>query len=199
MKKLNALLLALLILGISAPVFAQDEAPAEPAATEEVAAAADDEAKPEEAAPEEAPAEEAEEAAPEEAPAEEAEAPKSEVKSALGSLLVQVIEVLTVVLMLLAGWLTKKGITFVEKKTKVDIPAKYEDMLAGWAGKSVSYAAEKAHQYAVEKGEKMKGPDKLEAALGFGLSLAEEHGVTDLGKEKLVKYIESKLGESRDA
>ena len=45
----------------------------------------------------------------------------------------------------------------------------------------------------------MKGPEKLEAALGFGLALADEHGITDLGKEKLIKYIESKLGETREA
>lgn len=205
MKKLQALLLALLLLGGVAPVFAQDAADAAPVATEEAADAPEEADKPDsesaEAGKEEAAEgpEEGEEAATSDEGGEEAPAAKSEVKSALGGLLVQIIELLGIILGLLAAWLMKKGITYVEKKTKVDIPAKYEEMLAEWAGKAVNYASEKAHQFAVEKGEKMKGPDKLEAALGFGMALAEEHGVTKLGKEKLVKYIESKLGETREA
>jgi hypothetical protein len=116
----------------------------------------------------------------------------------LSRVLGHAIELLASILMILMGLLAKKATTFFERKTKIDIPAKQEEMIAAWAGKAVTYGKEKAHQFRKEKGEKMKGPDKLEHALSFGLSLAEEHGLPDLAKDKLTKYIEAKLGEERE-
>ena len=109
------------------------------------------------------------------------------------------IEIIATILLLLATWATKKAVTYFEKKTNIDVPAATEAMIADWAGRAVNYAEEKAHQYKSSKKRKMKGPDKLEAALSFGLALAEQHKLPDLAKDKLEAYIESKLGEIRNA
>jgi len=118
---------------------------------------------------------------------------------ALSRVMTHVIELMATLLMVLMTALIGKATSYFTKKTKIEIPAKTEEMLASWGGKAVNYASEKAHQYNAEKGELMKGPDKLEVALGFGLSLAEEHGMADLAKEKLTKYIEAHLGEKRSS
>ena len=121
----------------------------------------------------------------------------AEPEPVLSVILGHVIEVVATALALLVAWGVRKATKYFEAKTKIDIPDKMEIMIANWASKSVDYAEEKAHQFRKAKKRKMKGPDKLEAALGFGLSLAEEHGMTELAKEKLEMYIEAKLGEKR--
>lgn len=119
--------------------------------------------------------------------------------SAFSQVMTHVIELMATLLMLLMTALIAKATSYFTKKTKIEIPAKTEEMLAVWGSKAVNYASEKAHQYNASKGETMKGPEKLEVALGFGLSLAEEHGMADLAKEKLTKYIEAHLGEKRSS
>ena len=119
--------------------------------------------------------------------------------SGVSQILSTIIEIIAAALGLLLIWLTKNGISFLEKKTKIDIPHQTEEMIADWAEKGVYYATEKAHQYLLEHGEKMKGPEKLDAALKFALSLADEHKLSTIAKEKLVKYIEARLGMDRDA
>jgi len=111
----------------------------------------------------------------------------------------QVIEIIAALLMLMVAFLTQRATSYFTKKTKIEIPAKTEETIAAWGKKAVHYASEKGHQFAAEKGEAMKGSEKLEHALGFGLGLAEEYGMTNLAKDKLTKYIESHLGESRTA
>lgn len=120
------------------------------------------------------------------------EAPAPAVASQLLEHLVEIIAAALGALLLL---LVKKAITFVEAKTKIDIPAKTEEMLYDWASRGVSYAEEKAHQVASKT--TIKGPEKLELALGFAMKLAEEHKLDQLAKEKLVKYIEAHLGTTR--
>ena len=119
--------------------------------------------------------------------------------SGVAQILNSVIEVITAALGLLLIWLTKSGISFLEKKTKIDVPQKMEDMMFGWAEMGVHYATEKAHQYLNEHGEKMKGPEKLDAALKFAMALAEEHKLSTVAREKLTRYIEARLGMNRDA
>lgn len=119
--------------------------------------------------------------------------------SAVSQILSTIIEIIAAALGVLLIWLTKNGISFLEKKTKIDIPQKTEEMIAEWAEMGIHYAVEKAHQYLKENGEKMKGPEKLDAALKFAMSLAEEHKLSAIAKEKLVKHIESRLGMERDA
>lgn len=122
-----------------------------------------------------------------------------EAPSGLSQVLTTLIDIIAAALGVLLIWLTKNGISFLEKKTKIDIPQQMEETLAEWAEMGVHYATEKAHQYLKENGEKMKGPDKLDTALSFAMSLAEEHKLSAVAKEKLVKYIEARLGMDRDA
>ena len=197
MKKLaNIMFATLVVFGVSGTAFAQPAADAP--ATEPAVDTAPDTTAPEPAA-EPAPA--PEEAAP--APAPAPEAPKAEVPAApaeqpaAARLLSYTIEAVATLLMVLIGFAVRKVSKFFHEKTKIEIPAKTEDMISAWGEKAVGYAKEKAHQYVTEKGEKMKGPDKLEVALGFGLGLAEEYGLPNLAKDKLTKYIEAHLGTTR--
>lgn len=101
------------------------------------------------------------------------------------------------ILALLANWAVLKGIKYFEGKTKIDIPAQTEAMLFSWADMGIGLAKEKSHQ-AVKKGAgKLKGPEKLEIALGFVIDLAEEHGYKNLAENKIKDYIEAKLGLDR--
>lgn len=111
--------------------------------------------------------------------------------------LLYVIQVLGGLLSLFLIWLSKKGITYFEAKTKIDIPAKTEEMIAGWADNAAGYAEEQAHKFLKKHEKKMEGPDKLEAGVSFGLALAKEYGLDTLAKDKLTKYIEARLGTKR--
>lgn len=192
MKKLITTMTVALILALSTPAFAQDfDAGAEAPAVVETA--------PAETAPQPEAVEKVESAT--EEPAEEAPAPEAadSMSPALSKLMTHVFELLGTLMMLLMTALIAKASAYFTKKTKIEIPAKTEEMIAEWGRKGVNYANEKAHQYAKEKGEAMPIPDKVEHALSFGISLAEEYGLPNLAKEKLVKYTESHLGEVRVA
>lgn len=118
--------------------------------------------------------------------------------SAAGTILEHVVELIGSVLGVGAMFLVKKVITYVEAKTRIDIPAATEDLIADWAARAAHYAEEKAYQAVQAKAPVMKGPQKLETALSFAVSLAEEHGLDQIAKDKLVKYIEAHLGTTRD-
>ena len=117
--------------------------------------------------------------------------------SAAGDVLVMILKVVFSVLGVLATWLMTKAIGYFEKKTKIDIPASMEATLAGWSEKAVNFAWEKSHQKAQEFGEKLKGSEKLELALGFVTKLVREHKLPAVAEEKLKAYIESALGMAR--
>ena len=115
---------------------------------------------------------------------------------ALSRVVDKLIEVAAGVLAILIPYVLWKVRAFVEKKTKIDIPEKTEAMLEAWAMKGLHYAKEIAHQKTKEN-ITLKGPEKLELALKFGLDLAEEHKIDKKAKEKLEKYVHAKLGEAR--
>jgi hypothetical protein len=114
---------------------------------------------------------------------------------ALQQLTGHVIEIVAAVLALLATWLTTKVGGWLQRKTGVETDV----LLDSLAAKAVNFAKEQAHKFLQEKGEKMRGPEKLELAMKFGLDLVESHGLPKAAQDKLVNYIESKLGEARDA
>ena len=118
------------------------------------------------------------------------------VSTATQEILVKVIEIVGTLLGVVATWAVWKAKSYFEKKTKIDIPEKYEALMESWAQKGVNYAKEIAHKKAKES-VIYKGPEKLELALKFGLDLAEEHKLDARAKEKLEKYIHAKLGEAR--
>jgi len=93
--------------------------------------------------------------------------------------------------------LVHKVIQYVSAKTKIDVPAKVEETIEDWARRAISYAEEKAHQANQADPNKMKGPEKMEAAVTFAMDLAQQHGLEQVAKDKLVRAIESKLGEDR--
>jgi Bacteriophage holin of superfamily 6 (Holin_LLH) len=93
--------------------------------------------------------------------------------------------------------LVHKAIKYMTAKTAVEVPAKLEETIDEWARRAINYAEEKAHQANQAKADKMKGPEKLEAAVTFAMDLAQQHGLANIAKEKLVRAIESRLGEDR--
>jgi hypothetical protein len=117
--------------------------------------------------------------------------------SAATSFLEQFIQLVGAVLAAVLIVLARKAMVYFEQKTKIDIPANTETMISDWAGKAVDYAKEKAHQYNQANPGKMRGPEKLEVALNFGLELAEQYKIADVAKDKLVKAIEAQLGSTR--
>ncbi len=103
------------------------------------------------------------------------------------------LEIVAAVVTLLATWLTHKVSGWLKAKTGVETDA----LLQGFAQKGVDYAEEKAHQFLATKNEAMKGPEKLEMALGFALALAEDNKLPAKAQAKLVSYIEARLGATR--
>jgi len=130
--------------------------------------------------------------------AQEAAKASAEVdQSAFGEILMEVVALVFSLLGLVATWLTAKGIKYFEKKTSIDVPAAYEATLAEWASKGVGLAQEKSHQQLQKLGTKLKGPEKMEVAVRFVRTMAENYGWDDIAEEKVRDYVESKLGLDR--
>lgn len=115
--------------------------------------------------------------------------------SVASQLLAHLLEITAAVVALLVAWVVKKISGWLNRKTGVETEA----LLSAWAEKGVNYATEQAHKYLKKTGDRMKGPEKLEQALQFGLMLAEENKLPQAAKDKLVSYIEAKLGADRKA
>lgn len=109
------------------------------------------------------------------------------------TILTHVIDIIAVVLSALAAWVAVKVGKWVNAKTGVEV----DGLLETYAAKGVAYAEERAHKILKEKGEKLKGPEKLELALQFAMALAEQQKLPEKAKAKLEEYIESKIGERR--
>lgn len=103
------------------------------------------------------------------------------------------VEIAAAALMLFATWAAHKVSGWLKSKTGVEV----DSLLESYAAKGVTYAEEKAHQVVSAKKKALKGPEKLEMALGFALDLAESNKLPEKAKDKLVQYIEAKLGETR--
>ena len=119
----------------------------------------------------------------------------AEPSSAAGQILLYVIEVASALLIVFLTWASAKVGGWLKAKTGIEVDA----LLDTYAAKGVAYAEEKAHQYLAEKDEKLKGSEKLEVALNFALGRAEQNKLPEKAKDKLVGYIEAKLGQERSA
>ena len=106
------------------------------------------------------------------------------------------VEIAAAVIAAVVVLLARKAMAYFEAKSKIDIPANFERMIEEWAEKGIDYAEEKAHQ-AVKKAEVLDGNTKLNVAVEFVTKLAEEHGIKEIAKDKLVSYIEARLGARR--
>jgi len=109
------------------------------------------------------------------------------------TLLNHALEIAGALLMLLATWATHKVSGLLKSKTGVEV----DSLLESFATKAVHFAEEKAHQQLSSKKKALKGPEKMEVALGFALALAEQNKLPAKAKEKMANYIEAKLGETR--
>jgi hypothetical protein len=118
-------------------------------------------------------------------------------QSILGRLMGFGLDIAAPVVTLFAMWLAHRLIKAFESKTKIDVPAKYEEMIDAWVLKGVHYAEEKGRNAIAAKGPALAGPEKLELAAGFVADLAERAGFADMAKDKIMKLVESKLSETR--
>jgi hypothetical protein len=107
------------------------------------------------------------------------------------------LQVLTPILVALAGWLAHRIVKVVESKTGIDIPDKQEAKINGWIEEGIHFAEEKSRSYIKEKANKLKGPEKLEIAGDFVMAMIEKNGWDDWAKDAIVKKIESSLGAHR--
>jgi hypothetical protein len=103
------------------------------------------------------------------------------------------IQTLAPILLALSGWLAHRLIKAFEARTKIDVPAKQEVMIDAWIAAGIRLAEEKAHQAVKAGASTITGPEKLEAAAGFVLDLAEKNGWIDWTRERLKSKIEAKL------
>lgn len=117
--------------------------------------------------------------------------------SEVGELLLMVLKIIFSVLGILGTWLVTKAIGFFEKKTKIDIPTTTENLLFSWADQGIGFAYEKSHKELKEHGKKLKGPEKMEIAVGFLNEMIEKYGLHTKGQKKLEDYIEARLGLKR--
>ena len=95
-------------------------------------------------------------------------------------------------------WGIHKAIKGIETKTKVDVPAAIESKIDSWVEEAVYFAEEKSLQKIKAKTEKLSGPEKLETAAGFVMSLIESQGYVDWTKDLIKNKIEAKLNKTRE-
>ena len=126
-----------------------------------------------------------------------AEAAEAADMNAASDMMMMVLKIVMTVLGILATWLTTKGIKFVEHKTKIDIPEKYETLMHSWADKGIGLAHEKSHHLVQKTGERLKGSEKMEVALGFINGMIKQYELPEMANEKLEEYIHAKLGMGR--
>lgn len=106
-------------------------------------------------------------------------------------------DILTPVLIILAGWLAHRLVGIIEKKFSVDVPERQEALLDTWIEQGIHLAEEWSRNKVKHEAKKATGPEKLEVAAGFVLDLVESRGWIDWGKERLLAKIEAKLGHQR--
>jgi hypothetical protein len=107
------------------------------------------------------------------------------------------LQVVTPILVVLAGWLAHRIVGVIEKKTGIDIPDKQEAKIDGWIEQGILFAEEKSRSYIKEKANKLKGPEKLELAGDFVMAMIEKNGWDDWAKDAIVNKIEGSLGAHR--
>lgn len=121
-----------------------------------------------------------------------------EAASALSQIADYGVQVLAMALGLFFIWLARKGVNLFEKKFNMDIPDRIEAQLDALVEKAIAYGEEQARKVVKDKlSDKMLPNDKMEAALQFGLKLADQYGLPKMGEDKLKMLIESKLNISR--
>lgn len=110
-----------------------------------------------------------------------------------------VLQILVPVLIAAATWLVHKVATFFSAKTKIEIPLKQLELIDEVTLKGIHYAEERARAFAKTLGNKAPGTGKLNDATNFVMQFVEKQGWVDWTREKVERYIESKLHSERSA
>jgi hypothetical protein len=101
-------------------------------------------------------------------------------------------------LVIILGYLVGKLVASIEKKFKVQIPAFAEDAIRSLIDQGITYAEEQAHKAVKENKPKLAMSESLETAATFVMDLAiNNRDIEALGKERIKKLIEARLGASR--
>lgn len=103
-------------------------------------------------------------------------------------------QILTVVLPIIAVWLTHRGLAVFEKKSGINVPDSIESRIDGWIEEGIHLAAEKARQKIRAKTAELTGPEKLEEAAQYVFDLAQSRGWIEWTKVKIKNKIEAHLG-----
>ena len=105
-----------------------------------------------------------------------------------------VLSILVPVVITIITFFLHKLVTYVERKWKFDIPDKIESRIDRVVMSAISYGEQRARKYFKENGHKWEMGEKKEAALKFGLKMADKYDLPDWAKEHFEDFIESKLG-----
>lgn len=193
-----ALVLLLGVLAAPAAAFAQDDAGAVAAVSEEApSAVASTQPDPAPAAipvaAESTPASAAAPAAP------AVVAAPSATKTSLDKLSSEVLNVLIPIFVLLAGAIGTAALNWIRKRLKLDVSDKQIYQWSMVAEMAANRAGEWARNKAKDltEGKTIPGPDILEVGANWGLEYGKAHGLTDIGREKLEGLIEAHLNVKR--
>jgi hypothetical protein len=103
-------------------------------------------------------------------------------------------QILTVILPIIAVWLTHRGLAIFEKKTGMDVPAAMESKIDDWVEEGIHLAAEKALKAVKSNTKKWTGPEKLEEAANYVWDLAQSQGWIEWTRDMIEAKIEARLG-----
>lgn len=117
--------------------------------------------------------------------------------TALSQALTEIVKIAGAALMILVGWLVKKGVAAFEAKTGIDISTKEEALVDAWVDKGYHLAEEKALQWIRDKASKPIGGAKLETAFDFVWDQIQEMGLVGWTREMVLAKIEAVVNAKR--
>lgn len=101
-------------------------------------------------------------------------------------------------LAILVPWAVGKGLSWFEKKTKIDIPSREEKLVEDLIRGGLNLAEERAHQ-AKSGGDKMGKDKKRDTAVDFAWEAIQRAGLDKWTKDMIDKKMHAMLGASRAA
>jgi len=115
------------------------------------------------------------------------------VSAALEHLAIVVLTVLASVLTYLSPGLIRRAKQWFEDKTRIDVPLAVVAQADALALKAIAFAEEQARKGAKGLLGDKRLPGKLESAVRFFITFAEDHGIADWSQARIKDYLESKL------
>ena len=127
-------------------------------------------------------------------------APAAPGQTSLDKLSSELLNILIPIFVLLVGVLATALLNWIRKKLKLEVSDKQIASWAGYAEIGAARAAEWSRNKAkgLTEGKKVPGPEVLEVAINFAIELGVEHGLPEMGRQKLRGLIESQLHTKRE-